>query len=63
MFLKGSSEVKSVERKVDLPKYKIHGSFYFIFNFCSLIEKYTQANGHISLNQESSLEDVHIRKY
>lgn len=35
---------------------------YFVFNFCSLIQKYTQTNRDISLNQEGSLEDVRIRK-
>lgn len=37
-------------------------SFYFVFNFCSFIQEYIHTNWDISLNQQSSLGDVRIRK-
>lgn len=62
MFLRASTLLKSKERRADLPKYQINAKFLFCLPFLLINTEVHPYQLRLSLNPESSLEDVRIRK-
>lgn len=62
MFLRASALLKRKERTADLPKYQINAKFLFCLPFLLINTEVHPYQLRLSLNPESSLEDVRIRK-